>query len=94
MGYNAHTALREVLELPEEPWPFLPVQFGKIDMITHYTAGRPWVWVDDELVDLAGPAPVDDTGVVVRVDPRLGICAVDAHQLLEALAALPRPVRN
>lgn len=88
-GHNAHTALRDALGLPEEPWPFLPVQFGKIDMITHYTAGWPWVWVDEEIVDVAGPAPVDDTGVVVRVDPRLGICAVDAEQLLAALAALP-----
>ena len=32
-GHNAHTAFREALELPEEPWAFLPVQFDKLRMI-------------------------------------------------------------
>lgn len=88
-GHNAHTALRDVLELPADPWPFLPVQFDKLEMIRNYADGWPWVWVDDPLVDLAGMPPVADDGVVVRVDPRLGICGIDAGQLLAALAALP-----
>ena len=80
-GHNAHTAFREALELPEEPWPFLPVQFDKLAHIRRYAAGLPWIWVDDPLVDLDGEPPVCDDGVVVRVDPTSGIAGLDVDDL-------------
>ncbi len=81
-GHNAHTAFREPLDLPEEPWPFLPVQFDKLAHIRRYAGGLPWVWVDDPLVDLSGKPPVCDDGIVVRVDPAAGILSLDVDDLL------------
>jgi hypothetical protein len=51
-SHNAHPALRQVLDLPESPWPFLPVQFHKLDSIRAFAAGRPWAWIDDSIHDL------------------------------------------
>ncbi|WP_136029055.1 hypothetical protein [Microbacterium sp. PF5] len=81
-GHNAHTAFREPLELPEEPWPFLPVQFDKLAHIRRYADGLPWIWVDDPLVDLSGEPPRCDDGIVVRVDPAAGILSLDVDELL------------
>ena len=33
-GHNAHTSFQAELELPAEPWPSLPVQFGKLHAIS------------------------------------------------------------
>lgn len=71
-GHNAHTAFREALGLPAEPWPSLPVQFGKLAAIRRYARDLPWAWIDDTLVIEQAA-----DGVVVPVDPRLGIAAVD-----------------
>ncbi|MEV8175245.1 MAG: hypothetical protein ACRDVF_09120 [Microbacterium sp.] len=88
-GHNAHTAFREALDLPEEPWPFLPVQFDKLWMIREYAGALPWVWVDDPIVDLHGTPECAD-GVIVRVDPAVGIVGVDADDLWERVAQLPQ----
>lgn len=87
-GHNAHTAFREALGLPEQPWPFLPVQFDKLATIRRYAAGLPWAWVDGPVVDLHGEVPRVDDGVIVRVDPRRGIEGVDASALAQAVAAV------
>lgn len=81
-GHNAHTAFQSVLELPDEPWPFLPVQFNKLSMIRSYAGGWPWVWVDDAVVDLHGTPESAENGVIVRVDPAKGIDDLDADDLL------------
>lgn len=86
-GHNAHTAFATALELPEEPWPFLPVQFDKLDAIRAYAGGLPWAWIDGPVVDLHDPGLVED-GVVVRVDPRRGLDGVDLDAVEEALAQL------
>ncbi|MFD5213948.1 hypothetical protein [Microbacterium sp. NPDC058345] len=80
-GHNAHTAFREPLGLPEEVWPFLPVQFDKLAHIRRYAAGLPWVWVDSPLADLNAPPPECDDGIVVRVDPAVGILGLDIDDL-------------
>lgn len=87
-GHNAHTAFRGPLELPEEPWPFLPVQFDKLAHIRRYADGLPWVWVDDPLVDLSGEPPECEDGIVVRVDPAAGILSLDLEDLLTRTRAL------
>lgn len=83
-GHNAHTAFRPALGLPEQPWPFLPVQFDKLAAIRSYAAGTPWVWIDGEVVDLEDVAEVTD-GVVVRVDPHKGIAGIDVAALVTTL---------
>lgn len=87
-GHNAHTAFRSALALPEDPWPFLPVQFDKLDHIRAYADGAPWAWVDDPVVDLHGAVPDCDDGVVWRTDPAVGIVGLDPDQLSERVAAL------
>ncbi|GAA3875560.1 hypothetical protein GCM10022381_17820 [Leifsonia kafniensis] len=90
-GHNAHTAFRAVLDLPETPWAFLPVQFDKLATIRAYADGWPWVWVDDELADLAAEPPICADGVVIRVDPRIGISGLIPADLLAAVQALGSP---
>lgn len=80
-GHNAHTAFRQALDLPQEPWAFLPVQFDKLRMIREYAGALPWAWVDDPIVDLRGEPPVCEDGVIVRVDPAVGILGVDPQEL-------------
>nr|WP_274637641.1 hypothetical protein [Microbacterium bovistercoris] len=86
-GHNAHTAFATALGLPDEPWPFLPVQFDKLATIRAYARGLPWAWIDGPVVDLHATDEVRD-GVVVRVDPSRGIVDVDATALDAALAGL------
>jgi hypothetical protein len=86
-GHNAHTAFRPALGLPEEPWPFLPVQFDKLATIRAYARGLPWVWVDGPVVDLHDPGDVAD-GVIVRVDPRSGIAGIDVGELVRSASAI------
>jgi len=86
-GHNAHTAFAPVLGLPDEPWPFLPVQFDKLDAIRAYADGLPWGWVDGPVVDLHGPGFVED-GVIVRVEPTRGIAGLDVHALDQEMDAL------
>lgn len=83
-SHNAHPALRGVLGLPEGPWPFLPVQFHKLPAIQAYSAGRPWVWIDDGIHDLA-PVEPPAGGILVPVDARRGITAVDPELLYRSL---------
>ena len=87
-GHNAHTAFREALALPEEPWAFLPVQFDKARMIRDYAGALPWAWVDDPIVDLHG-TPEHTGGVIVRVDPAVGIVGIDPDDLWERVEHLP-----
>jgi hypothetical protein len=75
-SHNAHAALRTVLDLPETPWPFLPVQFHKLSAIREYAAGRPWVWIDDSIHDL-GEVPELSDGILVPVDSSRGIVDID-----------------
>jgi len=84
-GHNAHTAFQAELGLPAEPWPSLPVQFGKLDAIRRYAGDLAWTWIDDPLV-MDDNAP-DTRGLIVRTDPRRGIAAVD-------VAAVIRDVRR
>ncbi|MCR2817409.1 hypothetical protein NQ166_01020 [Microbacterium sp. zg.Y1090] len=88
-GHNAHTAFAAALQLPDEPWPFLPVQFDKIDRIRAYAKGLPWAWIDGPVVDLHATDGVDD-GIVIRVDPASGISGVDLEALDAQLAELAR----
>ncbi|MEU6415188.1 hypothetical protein [Microbispora sp. NPDC046933] len=83
-GPNAHLALAGVLGLPATPWPYLPVQFDKLAAIRQYAGGRPWVWIDDPVVDLH-PLPDDPGGVVVRVDPSKGLVGLDLSEIDEAV---------
>jgi hypothetical protein len=87
-GHVAHQAFREVLRLPGTPWPFLPAQFDKLPVIRDYAGRRPWAWVDEPVVDLAGSVPQTQSGVVVRVDPRVGIGEVDPAGLARRVLAL------
>lgn len=90
-SYNAHPALRGVLDLPATPWPWIGVQFHKLEAIRAHADGRPWVWIDDDIDDLgAQPDPPD--GVLVRVDPRRGIADVDPDALIAASCSAPAPV--
>lgn len=84
-GHNAHTAFQAELGLPAEPWPSLPVQFGKLDAIRRYAGDLAWAWIDDPLV--MDDDAQDTGGLIVRTDPRLGIAAVD-------VAAVVRDVRR
>jgi hypothetical protein len=84
-SHNAHPALQEVLGLPIEPWPFLPVQFRKLGAIRAYAAGRPWVLIDDAIHDLGRLADPPD-GLLVPVDAGEGIVSVDPAALLRQLA--------
>jgi len=88
-GHNAHTAFAAALDLPDEPWPFLPVQFDKIDRIRAYADGLPWAWIDSPVVDLRAIGDVTD-GVLVRVDPSRGISGVDLDELDARIAELAR----
>ncbi|WP_055479873.1 hypothetical protein [Sphaerimonospora mesophila] len=83
-GPNAHLALAEVLGLPADPWPYLPLQFNKLAAIRQYAGDRPWVWIDDPVVDL-DPLPDDPGGVVVRVDPAKGLVGLDLSAIDEAV---------
>ncbi|MEV4291231.1 hypothetical protein AB0K40_37475 [Nonomuraea bangladeshensis] len=85
-GPNAHVALAGVLGLPATPWPYLPVQFDKLAAIRQYAGDRPWVWIDDPVVDLT-PLPDDPGGVVVRVDPERGLVGLDLAAIDEAVSA-------
>lgn len=96
-GHNAHTAFRPVLGLPEEPWPFLPVQFDKLAAIRAYAGGMPWVWIDDPVVDLheaqpggtgADGADTPRDGIIVRVDPHEGLAGVDVPALVAAVTRI------
>jgi hypothetical protein len=90
-GHNAHTAFRPALGLPEEPWPFLPVQFDKLAAIRAYADWMPWVWIDDPVVDLREAGMVAPTdGVIVRVDPHEGIAGVDVPALVAAVNRIAR----
>ncbi len=89
-GHNAHTALARTLGLPQEPWPFLPVQINKIDAIRNYAAGSPWAWIDDDVTDLSG-APQASDGVIIRTDPARGIAGIDIGGLVDAVNRLPNP---
>lgn len=73
-GTNAHTAFRDVLDLPAEPWPSLPVQFDKLAAIRAYAGELPWAWIDDRLVIDQAACP---DGIVFATDPRRGLAAVD-----------------
>ncbi|PRB43051.1 hypothetical protein CQ020_06045 [Arthrobacter sp. MYb23] len=71
-GANAHVAFAGVLGLPPKPWPYLPAQFNKLSRIQRFAGSRPWIWIDDPLVDL-DPLPADPQGLVLRVDPARGL---------------------
>ena len=89
-SHNAHPALREALDLPEEAWPWLGAQFGKLPAIRAYAAGRPWAWIDDGIDDLAvQPDPPD--GLLVRVRPGYGLADVDPDALYQSLPSPPEP---
>lgn len=79
-GHNAHTAFTYALGLPDEPWPSLPVQFGKLAAIFRYAGDLAWAWIDDPLV-------IEDTteGLVVPTDPRQGIAGIDVGTLVSAM---------
>lgn len=88
-GHNAHTAFSEALGLPAEPWPFLPVQFDKLAAIRAYARGLPWVWIDGDVVDLHPQAPESGEGIVVRVDPGVGLSGLDVDALVDRVRGLP-----
>ncbi|MFI8634226.1 hypothetical protein ACIGEP_16715 [Microbacterium sp. NPDC077663] len=89
-GHNAHTALRGVLDLPAEPWPFLPVQFDKIDAVRRYADGLPWVWLDSRVVDLQIKDPDEHRHgeIIVRLDPSEGIAGLDVAELIARVGGL------
>lgn len=82
-GHNAHTAFRTALNLPEEPWPFLPVQFDKLTAIRNYAVELPWIWIDGPYADLHDTGSLDAGGTIIRVDPRRGIADVDTMALAD-----------
>lgn len=86
-SHTAHPALRAALDLPAQPWPWVPVQLHKLGALRAFAAGRPWAWVDDGIDDL-GVLPDPPDGVLVRVDPHRGITDVSVPALLARLAQL------
>ncbi|HEX6524841.1 MAG TPA: hypothetical protein VF070_33280 [Streptosporangiaceae bacterium] len=86
-SHNAHPALRQVLDLPESPWPFLPIQFHKLDFIRAFAAGRPWAWIDDSIHDL-GRLDDPPDGILVPVDSGSGIMSVDPLRLRRGIDRL------
>lgn len=84
-SHMAHHALCDVLDLPPDPFPFLPVQFHKLPAIRRYAAGRPWLLIDDGIHDL-GHVPEPDDGLLVPVDSHRGIVDVRAADLARRLA--------
>lgn len=70
-SYLAHEALREALDLPEEPWEHLAVQFDPVSAVAEYASGRQWMVVTDMLA-LHRDAPVL-AGSVYALDPRRGL---------------------
>jgi hypothetical protein len=81
-GHNAHTSFGPALGLPAEPWPSLPVQFGKLAAIRGYAQRLPWAWIDDALVTEAA-----SDGLVVALSPAAGIAAVDVTAVARAVVA-------
>ncbi|GAB3200125.1 hypothetical protein GCM10027062_18690 [Nocardioides hungaricus] len=89
-GHTAHSALRPVLDLPEQPWPFLPVQFAQAAALADWADGRPWLLIHDGVDDAVTP---EQERHVLQVDPRRGIGDVsieDVAAAIEALQAAPR----
>ncbi|GAA3882195.1 hypothetical protein GCM10022381_25570 [Leifsonia kafniensis] len=82
-GPNAHYAFENVLGLPHEPWPYLPVQFDKLNTIVRYSKDAPWIWIDSPLVDLSA-LPESPGGMIIRVDPEKGLQRSDVDFLLTA----------
>jgi len=82
-GHNAHTALASILDLPEKPWLFLPVQFDKPSALARYAGERPWVLIED---DAGGGADGVFGGHVVLVDPTRGIAEIDPDELIARVA--------
>jgi hypothetical protein len=92
-SHNAHPALRQVLDLPEIPWPFLPVQFRKLPSIRAFAAGRPWIWIDDSIHDLGQQEDPPD-GILVSVDASSGIISVDPDALHAQLQRMTMPPKD
>jgi hypothetical protein len=92
-SHMAHSALRDVLQLPPDPFPFLPVQFHKLPAIRRHAAGRRWLLIDDGIHDL-GQVPDPDDGLLVPVDSTRGIVDVRPADLLRQLATLPAAQRS
>ena len=85
---EANTWLAPLLGLPRLPyiaWPELHREdpeglHWKTRHLTHWTAGRPFAWVDDELkphdtewIAAHHPAPA----LTLRIDPRVGLLSAD-----------------
>lgn len=68
-GHNAHTAFAAALNLPDRPWPTLPVQFDKLAAVRAYAADLPWIWIDDPLV--VPTTPTDDALVLADTHDEL-----------------------
>lgn len=85
-SYTAHEALRPVLELPEDPWHFLPCQFDAATIVAQYAAGRAWAWVTADAAS-SGQEAEADGGIVAVVDDRRGLPSLDLDELLRRLGA-------
>lgn len=86
---SAHSAFREHLHLPEEPWPYLKWNQYKLTEILKYAGSRPWAWADDdisfELDGLGWDADrmLPDNAYLLQVEPNRGLTDEDTHSLLK-----------
>lgn len=84
-SYNAHEAFRDVLALPSDPWPFLPVQFDAATTIATYAGARRWAWITETTARPGTSA--HGAGLIVTVGPRHGLPSIDTSALLTRLGA-------
>lgn len=82
-GHVAPGVLTPLLDLDEgsEAWPYLPTQFGKAQALADYAHGRRWALIHDDVDNATAPAE----GLIVVVDPHVGIAEVDIEDLIRRL---------
>jgi hypothetical protein len=84
----AHGAFKEVLDLPEESWPYIAWTNLKLPWIIKYAGDRPWAWADDDI-----QFELDDMGwdrdrmlpsntLLQDIDEKVGLSDSDVHELI------------
>lgn len=83
---RAHSAWREALDLPQEPWPYVSYVEYKLPSIIKMAGWRPWAWVDDDAnweIERLGWKASYVSGLVISPDGRYGITEEIVEQLIE-----------
>lgn len=95
-GFDAHTRLSPILDIPELPWvPFPPIPFepaAKVSAVGAYVGEHAAAWVDDRLVPAAWEW-AESRGVptlLVPVDPAIGLIRRHVDELITWARSLPK----